>query len=258
MNHPDLTFIIAHYNEPDFLELCLESIRQWTPLPYRILVGDNDSLPEQAAAARRLLSAEDRLLSFPRPFHHHTILQALYEEATTRYIVVLDQDCLLLSEAWFKLFDDLQPPYRLLVGARDQCTIRSSPRMVHVSFVILDKERIKRRIAGPLFFGELPGYKKYRIGQVEPYHTLSCKALQYHPDAIVYLEPQTVNEYGFGTYWCRENKVIAYHQWYSGRVEALGSQDSIDGYSVEALKNAKERFIEDYRHKKMVFPVGIV
>jgi glycosyltransferase involved in cell wall biosynthesis len=253
----DLTFIIAHYNCADFLEICLDSIRAFTPgsVSYRITVGDNGSNPGQLERVRQLLKPGEDLHQFPKPHCHVTILETLYQLANSRYVVVLDQDCVLLSGEWLKLLDDLQPQSKLLAGARDLCAIRHSPRMIHVSFVLLDKKRISDCLSGPLFFGEVPGYDSYQIRQAEPYHALTCKALQYHPDAIVYLEPLNSMDYGFGTFWRRGREPIAYHQWYSGRISDFRTDSIIDGISIQWISGANQNFLNDYRNHRVKIPL---
>lgn len=251
---PEVTFIIAHYNGADFLELCLQSIGRFSPFPHQVVIGDNGSSPVELAKVRQLLRPDDELLHIPLPDWHPSILEKLFRRADTRFVVTMDQDCLLLSEEWLKLFDDLRPEHRLLAGARDLCALRSSPQMVHVSFILLDKQRITNTLNGPLFYGEMPDYGSFQVCQQEYYHSLTCKALRYHPDSIVYLDPLQAPDYGYGNFWCRQDVPVAYHQWYSGRISPMADEDSLDGYRVEVLRTAKEHFISDYKSGRFKVP----
>ena len=179
MPNAEITFLIAHYNCPDFLDLCLDSIRRNCPIPYHIMVG-----------------------------------------------------------------------------ARDYCFIRNSPRMVHISFLLLDKIRIDEHLLAPLFDGERPGYETYQIEQPEPYHALPCKALEYHPDSIAYLEPLIAPRYGCGNFWCYQDTPLAYHHWYSGRTAGFKPWDFFEGQPIYRFQKFKNRFMKDYRAGRIQIPQG--
>jgi glycosyltransferase involved in cell wall biosynthesis len=254
LNESKVTFLIAHYNCPEFIEICLDSIRRFCSIPYQITVGDNGSKPEYLDKLHRLLQPGDELYEFSKPDWHTDILEKLYRKVTTRYTFILDQDCVLLSPEWVKLLDELKPPHRLMVGARDYCCIRNSPSMVHASFLLLDKTRIDENLTGPLFYGEKPGYETYQIEQPEPYHALPCKALQFNPDSIVYLEPLSAPNYGYGTFWCYHNLPLAYHHWYSGRAEGFSPWVFFEGRPIRWFQKNKNRFIHDYQTGRIQIP----
>lgn len=74
MTQPEITFLIAHYNCPEFTGICLDSIRHFCPIPYQIMVGDNWSKPEYLTNLRRLLHAEDEFYQFNKPAWHTDVL----------------------------------------------------------------------------------------------------------------------------------------------------------------------------------------
>lgn len=93
------SLIISTYNRPDALEVCLESVKNLSPLPDEVIIGDDGSRPDTAELIRRFQS------SFPVP------LRLIYQEdkgfrlamirnkcvaaATGDYIIQIDGDIFL-------------------------------------------------------------------------------------------------------------------------------------------------------------------
>jgi len=244
------TILIAHKNASEFVRACLHSLEtHGGQVPYEVIVADDCS---DAAEFSRLLTIRHpylRLYRFRTPHGHSFVLEWLYQRARSQYVLILDQDTLLLSNRWEGLLDEIARDQRLiLIGMRDLHSNRASPRMVHPSFLLIDKTRCNGRLQRPLFFGERPGYENYQIGQEEPYHALSCKALRWNPHSIGYLDTHPTR-YGLGCvgYYQEIGHPVVYHQWYSGRLHKLSDDDRIDGSPARTFREGINRFWQDYR-----------
>ncbi|WP_157817799.1 glycosyltransferase family 2 protein [Candidatus Thiodictyon syntrophicum] len=248
-NSPCCTIVIAHKNAPEFVKACLQSIATHTiQTTYEIIVADDCSA---APAFSELLAIRQpylRLYRFRTPHGHSFVLEWLYRKARSPYVLILDQDTLLLSNRWETLLDEFQRDLRLtLIGMRDQHINRHSPRMVHPSFLLINKTRCSARLQPPFFVGERPGYEGYEIGQQEPYHALSCKALLQDPHSIGYLDTHPT-QYGLGCvgYYRDVRDAVVYHQWYSGRLYTLNDDDVIDGHPARSFRQGINKFWQDY------------
>lgn len=248
---PAVTFVIPHKDCSTFLRLCIESIHaQARQLDYQILVADDCSDEEEFARAKGLVSDMVSVTRFHSPKGHPFALEWLYGRARSKYVVILDQDAMLLSGKWMDFLEDFRSDSDLLVvGLRDKFINRYSPEMLHPAFLILDKERCDQRLTHPFFFGDRPGYGNYQVHVEEPYHALTCKALACSPKSVRYLESHQT-KYGFGSVgYCgvAEARVV-YHQWYSGRIKTLKDDDLIDNIPVSRVRAPVSMFLEDYKN----------
>ena len=151
----DYTFIVAHKNNSEFLALNIKSIhRQSKGLNYNIIIADDCSDLSEFSRIKTNIDSRVTIYRFQKPMGHSFIIEWLFHRTKSPYVVLLDQDALLLSEAWQSLIDRFQYNDNLLVvGMRDKCRIRNNPKMVHTSFIIFQKERCMKAIHRPLFFG---------------------------------------------------------------------------------------------------------
>jgi|GEM_PF-2945425 len=246
---PGFSFLVAHKDCIEFLELCIQSIcRHAAGLDYEIIVVDDGSQsPDLARIAK--LSPRLSLHRFDAGAGHPNALQWLYCRARAPYVVIMDQDAVLLDGHWDHFLAEFhRHPELLLIGVRDQCRLRNSPQMLHPSFILANKARCDAVLRPPFFFGAKPKAAIYRFEPEEAYYAFFCKALAHHPGSIRYLEQYQTN-YGFGTvaYLDRPEQPVIYHQWYSGRVHALGDDDTIERFRVGDLRGATERFLKDQR-----------
>lgn len=244
-----MTFAIPHKDCSTFLKLCIESIHAHSgQMDYQIIVADDCSEEGEFASARGLVGDKVSLTRFHSPKGHPFALEWLYGRAKSRYVVILDQDAMLLSDKWVDLLEEFRRNNELLaVGLRDKFINRCSPQMLHPAFLLLDKERCDQRLAHPFFFGERPGYSTYQVHVEEPYHALTCKALACCPKSVHYLENHQT-KYGFGSVgYCEVVEArIVYHQWYSGRTKTLKENDLIDNIPVGRIRAPVSHFLEDY------------
>ena len=65
---------------------------------------------------QELMQEGGELYEFPKPDWHTDVLEKLYQQVTTRYAFVLDQDCVLLTADWVKLFRELESPHHWYSG----------------------------------------------------------------------------------------------------------------------------------------------
>lgn len=250
------TFLIPHKDCAKFLKLCVNSIQQNAKsISYEIIIADDASSEQEFLQVLELLQPGITIYRFANKHGHPFVLEWLYSRARSQYVVILDQDAMLVSRYWENLFHEFDVSAQLLlIGVRDQYVIRWSPQMVHPSFLLINKKRISTALKGPFFFGDKPFYEKYQIGYPESYHALSCKALAFHSDSIRYLESYKT-KYGFGSvaYHQSIENLIIYHQWYSGRINSLEDSQVIDGFSVRTLRDGLNNFFDDHSSGKLNF-----
>jgi glycosyltransferase involved in cell wall biosynthesis len=250
----ECTFLIAHKDCSVFLKLCVDSIcRYASNINYEVIIADDFSNEQEFSEATKLVSDRVRLYRHEVRRGHPFMLEWLYNRANSKYVVILDQDAILLSVGWQELFEEFSKnEHLLLIGARDQCLIRNSPQMVHPSFILLNKERCAKGLKPPYFFGRLRSYGKFEIGQPEQHHVLTCKVLLNNAKSVEYLENYQT-KYGFGTvsYFGSKEKAIVYHQWYSGRIYKYNNDEMIDGFPVAKIRDSVNNFLRDFENNKL-------
>ena len=116
-----ISILLATYNWPSALTLCLESLRSQTDLNFEILIADDGS----KEATRSLIHAMSS--NFPVKITHlwqedvgfrkSKILNVAIERATGEYLIFLDSDCIVQSDfvAQHRL---LARPSQLITGSR--------------------------------------------------------------------------------------------------------------------------------------------
>jgi hypothetical protein len=249
-----ITFLIAHFNSPEFLAATLDGIRKFHP-GSSILVADATSDWSSYVAAKKEC---DRFRAELRPLaiqHRHSgILNVLFRQAKTEFAVFLDQDCILLhrlDSLLRRVEDDI-----LLAGARDKMLVdyelrsgkkpnfkpqflRSYENYVHASLMVLKPEKIRAR------FGSAPFRWKKEFGSHahEKYHGLCHQLHESHPNKMLLID-SLHSAYGLGMVYIHDNIPLAYHNWYSGRV--FKQEGTLDGLSIEWLKESMEHFLRDY------------
>lgn len=243
-----ITFIVPHKDCSTYLKLCVESIRTFAKgLNYKIIVADDCSDRSEYNSIKALVATDLDLYRFNKNRTHPFVLEWLYNQTRSQYVVVIDQDSILLKNYWENFINEFQThPELLLIGIRDDCLIRHSPQMLHPSFIMLNKKKCNKVLKKPLFFGKKINYENYTIKANEPYHSLTCKALHYNCKSIKYLDTYQT-KYGFGTigYYKQEDNPIVYHQWYSGRIYLLNENEIKDGFKVKDIKYGIMLFLRD-------------
>ena len=250
-----ITFCLAHYHAPQFLEVTLHAIRRHHA-GARIIVADSRSIWPQYAAARevcRRFSAEPHFLLAK---HRHTgLLNYMFRQIRTDAGVFLDQDCVLL-ESLHPLLARLKQGV-LLAGPWDLMRIthpnacreyppfanhffRNHPDYIHASLMVMDVRHLRHWIGRQPFRWDAA----WGPHPLERYYGVTERVRQKQAQSIYALESQHT-AYGLGMAYLHEGRPIAYHNWYSGQV--FGQKSKMDGvFEADWLRSEMGRFIRDY------------
>lgn len=249
-----LTFCIAHFNSPAFLDASLHSIRRFHP-EARVIVADASSAWPEFVAARTACDRHGATLHPLVGRHRHTgLLNYMFSRIASPYGVFLDQDCLLL--------DRLDPLVRVLedgkalTGPRDEMWLtnprlcrarpelanfrfRSRPEFVHASLMTLNVPRVRSWSRKPFIWrGEWGPHP------LERYYGLTELVRRNQADGVLTLDPAHTG-YGLGQVYLFEGRALAYHHWYSGQV--YGRRDKLDDlFDADWLRAEMDRFLNDY------------
>jgi hypothetical protein len=262
----DITFLIPHFNSPEFLSLTVQSVRRFHG-DCRILVADSTSSRRAYAEARRECARHSAEMCALLGKHSHTgLLNWLMRHASTSYAVVLDQDCILL-DSLDKLLERMGSSV-LLAGPRDEMILthpnlrgvrpdlfdsplRRYPEFVHASLMATRPRIIRRR------YGRYPFSWDRSLGEraYENYYGLSRRLSDAGPENILMLESRHTG-YGLGMVYLLDGHPIAYHNWYSGRISKV--KTTIDGVDVRWLRAEMDRFLADYRNGRLELSSGAI
>jgi GT2 family glycosyltransferase len=100
MTQPVLTVSVVCHDNPQFLDACLESIRDDSAAPaLRLVVTDNTSSPAVQSVARRHMNGADLLIVNPRPKGFAANHNAALRRTTTPFVLLLNDDTLVLPHA---------------------------------------------------------------------------------------------------------------------------------------------------------------
>ncbi len=258
-----ITFLIAHFNSPEFLSVCLDAIRKHHP-ESRILVADATSdWSSYCAAKEQCKRYSAQMWPLMIPHRHSGILNFLFRHAETELAVFLDQDCILLDRL-DSICAEVQEGV-LLAGPKDQMLLdyqlrsglkpelkpkflRDYPDYIHASLMVLQPAKVRA------FAGNSPFTWKAEFGdhQREKYHGLSHQLKTSSPDRVLAL-PSQHSAYGLGMVYFHKKNPVAYHNWYSGRV--FKQEGRIDGLAIDSLKNDQDRFLADYWAQRLNFRI---
>ena len=256
-----ITFLIAHFNSPEFLAVCLDAIRKFHP-GSSILVADATSDWDSYLAAKKeckRYGAQMRPLAIQH--RHSGILNFLFQQAKTEFAVFLDQDCILLHRLdaiLEKVGNEI-----MLAGPRDKMLLdyplrsgtkpdfktkflRNYDHYIHASLMMLQPAKVRAA------YGNAPFRWQKSFGDHihEKYHGLSHLLHKEQPQKLLFLD-SIHSAYGLGMIYLDGKTPLAYHNWYSGRV--FKQEGKIDGLPIDSLKAAMDRFLRDYWEKKLDF-----
>ena len=250
-NPAPLTFCIAHFNSPEFLDAALHAIRRFHPAA-RVMVADASSVWREYLAAREVCARYGAELHPLAGRHRHTgLLNYMFRRIRSRVAVFLDQDCVLLAS--------LDPLIRLiesgkvLIGPRDEFTDHPSkplralsaddrgsvPQAAGIcpcqpdgdgraagSRVVNQAVRLACRM-GKASVGTLLRFD--RIGQTQPAGWRADFGLG-------------ATGYGLGQVCFFNGSPVAYHQWFSGQV--YGQTDKMENtLDADWLRDEMKRFL---------------
>jgi hypothetical protein len=153
-----ITFCIAHFNSPEFLDATLHAVRRFHP-EARVIVADASSVWREFLAAKSVCQRHHSELHPLVNRHRHTgLLNYMFRQVRSRVAIFLNQDCVLLAS--------LDPVIRLiesgkiLIGPRDEFQLshpdfyarfpklagqllRNRPEFVHASLMVMDAPRVR-------------------------------------------------------------------------------------------------------------------
>jgi len=264
VNKVPLTFCIAHFNSPEFLDVTLHSIRRFHP-EAQVIVADASSVWREYLAAKAVCRRHRAELHPLAGKHRHTgLLNYMFRRIRSRVAVFLDQDCVLLSR--LDPLIQLIESGKVLIGPRDEflathsnfCaryphaaghSFRTRPEFVHASLMVMDVPRIRQWSAKPFVWRD-----KWGKHPLERYYGLTELVRQNQPDAILTLDSAHTG-YGLGHIYNFNGSPMAYHQWYSGQIYGqAGKMDAL--YDADWLRDEMERFLRDYWDGKVDFKLA--
>jgi hypothetical protein len=236
-------FCIVHWNAPDFLLVNIKQIELLYPNS-KIYVLDNGSNRANLEVIDEALKGFSNVTLFvAAPKHcnwlsrigvdrflytHTNGLQFLLNYAAQKgdkVVVFLDQDCVLYNKI-DTLIDKLGNDI-LLIGPR-----YGTLNLVHASFMALQPKVIKELFGNLSFF--------HFTNSPEPYHGLSLKAM----GKILYLETSRHAKISALSAYSNEDKVVAWHAWYSSRTVGCSDDSYLDGVPVIYLRKVREQAVE--------------
>ncbi len=263
--NPDgLTFCIAHFNAPGFLDATLHSIRRFHP-EARVIVADASSEWREFLAAKFVCRSHCAELHPLATRHRHTgLLNYMFRRIRSRVAIFLDQDCLLL-DSLDPLVQQIQSG-KVLAGPRDEfrftqpdfCArfpklagqlLRDRPEFVHASLMVMDAPRIRRWSSKPFNW-----HHEWGKHPLERYYGLTELVRRNQPGGVLMLDGRHTG-YGFGQVYLFNDLPLAYHQWYSGQV--YGQTSSVDGNDPDWLRAEMKRFLDDYWNAKVDFKLPL-
>ncbi len=260
-----VTFCLAHFNAPDFLDVTLHAIRRHYH-DARIIVADASSVWPEFCAARLVCSRYGAELHPLLNFHRHTgLLNYMFRKITTPLAVFLDQDCVLLES----LDPLLQKAAEgiLLAGPRDEMWItnpnacarytklrngrlRINPHFIHASLMVVNIGQARHWIGRRPFRWE-PAWGPHPL---ERYYGFTERVRRKAPQAILDLDSQHTG-YGMGTVYLHGGRPIAYHNWFSGQV--FGQRGKMEGVlDADWLRAEMKRFLDDYWNDRLDFKLA--
>jgi hypothetical protein len=235
-------FCIVHWNAPKFLLLNIKRLELLHP-ECRIYVFDNASSNENLEAVLNGLKHYENVTLFSnkhdysRTWACHIIgLQFLLNYAAKKSdhtVIFLDQDC-ILARRIDDLMDKLDGKNISLIGVR-----YGDFDAVHASFMMMQPVVIYR------MFGDCSLMDGFCL---EPYLGISRK----FKGKILFLEKRAHNEIPLLTSYEWQDKIYAWHAWFSSRTVGMKETDVLDGLPVWWIRNAVEKaynFMENLQPK---------
>jgi hypothetical protein len=260
-NKVPLTFCIAHFNSPEFLDATLHSIRRFHP-EARVMVADASSAWREYVAAKAVCQRHRAELHPLAGKHRHTgLLNYMFRRIRSQVAVFLDQDCVLLAR--LDPLIQLIESGKTLIGPRDEflathsnfCTrypqaaghsFRHRPEFVHASLMVMDAPRVRAWSTKPFVWRA-----EWGKHPLERYYGLTELVRRNQSSGVLTLDSAHTG-YGLGHVYTFNGSPIAYHQWYSGQIYGkAGKMDSL--YDADWLRDEMKRFLRDYWDDKVDF-----
>jgi hypothetical protein len=259
-----ITFCIAHFNSPEFLDAALHAIRRFHS-DARVMVADASSVWREFLAAREVCARYGAELHPLVGKHRHTgLLNYMFRRVRSRVGIFLDQDCVLLAS--LDPVIQLIESGKILVGPRDEFRVthpilcerypqmaghffRTRPEFVHASLMVMDAPRVRTWSNKPFIWRA-----EWGKHPLERYYGLTELVRRNQPDGVLTLDSEHTG-YGLGHVYTFNGSPIAYHQWYSGQV--YGQTAKMDAmYDADWLRDEMKRFLHDYWGDKIDFKLA--
>jgi hypothetical protein len=256
-----ITFCIAHFNSPEFLDAALYAVRRFHPAA-RVIVADASSVWREFLAAKEVCARYRAELHPLAGKHRHTgLLNYMFRQIRSRVAIFLDQDCVLL-DSLDPLVQQVQSG-KVLAGPRDEfrfshpdfCShfpklagqlFRNRSEFVHASLMVMDVPRIRQWSGKPFVWRT-----EWGAHLLERYYGLTELVRRNQPDGVLMLDGRHTG-YGFGQIYLFNDRPLAYHQWYSGQVYGqAGIMDAL--FDADWLRDEMKRFLRDYWDGKINF-----
>ncbi len=259
-----VTFCLAHFNAPNFLEVSLDAVRR-RYRDERIIVTDASSVWSEFCAAKSVCTRYRAELHPLQNYHRHTgLLNYMFQQVTTPAVVFLDQDCVLLGrldallEAVAGGTTLIGPADEMRLTHQNLCSVypqlanrcfRIAPKFIHASLMAVSTPRVRQWSAKPFIWrGE---WGKHPL---ERYYGLTELVRRNQPDGVLTLDSAHTG-YGLGQAYFFNGSPVAYHQWYSGQV--YGQAAKMDAvFDPDWLRDEMKRFLDDYWGGKVDFKLA--
>jgi hypothetical protein len=249
-----VTFCIAHFNAPNFLEVSLDAVRR-RYRDERIIVADASSVWSEFCAAKSVCSRYHAELHPLLNYHRHTgLLNYMFRKVTTPTVVFLDQDCVLLDRLDALLeavasgttlvgpADEMRLTHQTLCSVYPKLTnrcFRIAPEFIHASLMVISTPRVRQWSSKPFIWRS-----EWGPHPLERYYGFTELIRRNQPHGIISLK-SCHTTYGLGTVYVHAGRQIAYHNWYSGQV--YGQSGKLDGtFDADWLRAEAKRFLHDY------------
>ena len=133
VGNPTVDIIIPTRDRLDLLQRCIASVDDLSSYTHReIVIVDNDS--REAATHAYLATCGHRVVAAPGPFNYSRIINAGVRSTSTPYVVLLNNDAMVLSEDWIECLLELcQQPDIGVVGCK---LVHSDGRLQHTGIGI--------------------------------------------------------------------------------------------------------------------------
>ena len=207
-----LNLVTVNWNSYDFLQLLIESIEQYTEIPYNLIVIDNSS-EKQIVPPRNhihVYQQETNIghgaglnlgVKYSKDFDHD-------------YIMFVDVDCHFLRPRWHESFLRLMEEGYWVVGGKG---VLEKP--IRPACMWLTKE-----IAGDYDYRDTPGYKGHRVTPKGFDVAIQAYYQMRKDDIPIKLIESGPNRYGTlnGEEWEIDGKPLLYHHWHGTHLMERG------------------------------------
>ncbi len=259
-----ITFCIAHFNSPEFLDATLHAVRRFHP-EARVMVADASSAWCEYVAAKAVCRRHRAELHPLAGRHRHTgLLNYMFRRIRSRVGIFLDQDCVLLAsldpviqliesgkiligprDEFFMTHPDFCERYPQLVGK----AFRTRPEFVHASLMVMDVPRVRAWSAKPFVW-----HNEWGKHPLERYYGLTELVRRNQSDGVLTLDSEHTG-YGLGQVCFFNGSPIVYHQWFSGQVYGqTGRLENI--FHADWLLDEMRQFLDDYWGNKLDFKLA--